>query len=121
METCAMPNPVIHFEIGCRDKATTATFYRSLFDWPIAEGENPHALDIPAAPGGIAGHITALGHEPHHYLLVYIEVVDVAATLAKATSLGGQPLVGPVKLPDGRAFAWFKDPDGTTLGLISPK
>jgi hypothetical protein len=34
-------------------------------------------------------------------------------------ALGGAPVVGPVPLPDGRAFAWFKDPDGTVLGLIS--
>lgn len=116
-----MPNPVVHFEIGCRDKAQTAEFYRALFDWPVAPGANPMALDIPAAPGGITGHITSLGHEPHNYLTVYVEVADVAATLAKAKELGGQSLVGPIPLPDGRSFAWFKDPEGTVLALLSPK
>ena len=116
-----MPNPVVHFEIGCRDKAKAAEFYRALFGWPIAEGGNPHALDIAPAAGGISGHLTALGHEPHHYLTVYVEVADVAGTLAKARELGGAPVVGPIQLPDGRAFAWFKDPDGTMLALISPR
>lgn len=117
-----MPNPVVHFEIGCRDKARTAAFYRSLFDWPIGDdAAAAPVIDIPAAPGGIAGHISSLGHEPFHYLLVYVEVVDVAATLARAGSLGGAAIVGPVPLPDGRRFAWFKDPDGTPIGLISPR
>ena len=28
-----MPNPVVHFEIGCRDRARTADFFSKLFDW----------------------------------------------------------------------------------------
>lgn len=28
-----MGKPVVHFEIGCRDKAKTAEFYGALFDW----------------------------------------------------------------------------------------
>src|ERR1022692_444156 len=31
-----MNNPVVHFEIGCRDKAVTEQFYAKLFDWKMA-------------------------------------------------------------------------------------
>jgi predicted enzyme related to lactoylglutathione lyase len=31
-----MANPVVHFEIGCRDREQTARFYSKLFDWQIA-------------------------------------------------------------------------------------
>ena len=30
-----MPNPVVHFEIGCRDRAKTAQFFTQLFGWQI--------------------------------------------------------------------------------------
>ena len=31
-----MSNPVVHFEIGCRDKATTEQFYSKLFAWTLS-------------------------------------------------------------------------------------
>ncbi|HEY2583938.1 MAG TPA: hypothetical protein VGI43_19160 [Mucilaginibacter sp.] len=44
---------------------------------------------------GIQGHITALGHEPHHYVTFYIEVDDIPAYLLKIEESGGEKLVGP--------------------------
>jgi predicted enzyme related to lactoylglutathione lyase len=38
----AMPNPICHFEIGCRNSAATLEFYSKLFDWSIHE-EGPMA------------------------------------------------------------------------------
>lgn len=32
-----MPNPIVHFEIGCRDRGKTGAFYSALFDWSIQE------------------------------------------------------------------------------------
>jgi hypothetical protein len=75
---------------------------------------------IDTGGGGINGHITALGHEPHHYVTVYVEVDDVAAYLAKAASMGGKTLVPPVEIPTG-TFAWFADLDGNTIGLWKPR
>jgi predicted enzyme related to lactoylglutathione lyase len=49
-----------------------------------------------------------------------VQVDDVASYLAKATSLGGKTLVPPVDIPNG-TFAWFADPDGSTIGLWKPK
>lgn len=85
-----MGRPVVHFEIGCRDSA------------------------------GVAGHITALGHEPHHYTIFYVDVEDVAAALKKAESLGGKTLVPPVDIPTG-TFAWLQNPEGNTVGLWKGK
>lgn len=114
-----MPSPVIRFEIGCRDREKTADFYRGVFDWDIGPGPNPGATEIAAAAGGIAGHIVSLGHEPHNYVTVYMQVADIPATLDRIEAAGGQRLVGPVPLPQGGSFAWFRDPDGTVLGLLS--
>jgi predicted enzyme related to lactoylglutathione lyase len=70
--------------------------------------------------GGIAGHITALGHEPHNFVTVYVEVDDIPAYLAKAEQLGGKKIVGPIEIPTG-SFAWMADVEGTVIGLFKPK
>jgi hypothetical protein len=53
-----MSNPVVHFEIGCRDMAVTEQFYAKMFDWKMT-AMGP-AVMIDSGSGGIAGHITAL-------------------------------------------------------------
>ena len=113
-----MGKPVVHFEIGCRDKAKTQAFYSQLFDWDITQA-GP-AANINTGAGGINGHITSLGHEPHNYVTVYVQVDDLQAYLDKATALGGKTLVKPVSIPTGK-FAWLADPDGNIVGLLQPK
>ena len=111
-----MPHPVVHFEIGCLDSSATQNFYRSMFDWQIAP-MGPAAMIDTAVAGGITGHMTSLGHEPHHYTIFYVAVDDLDAYLKKAAGLGGKTLVPPVYLPGQGGFAWMADPDGNTVGL----
>jgi uncharacterized protein len=113
-----MGRPVVHFEIGCRDSAKTQKFYKDMFDWNITVS-GPAAM-IAAETGGIGGHISSLGHEPHNYTIFYVDVDDVAAYLKKAESLGGKTLVPPVEIPVG-TFAWFQDPEGNTVALWKAK
>jgi predicted enzyme related to lactoylglutathione lyase len=117
-EEDAMGRSVVHFEIGCKDSVKTQEFYKKLFDWKI-EAMGPAAM-IAAETGGIGGHITSLGHEPHHYTIFYVDVDDVAASLAKAQALGAKTLVPPVEIPTG-TFAWMQDPEGNTVGLWKAK
>ena len=114
-----MSGRVVHFEIGCRDTAKAAAFYQDVFGWTTSPYVGA-ALTAHAGEGGLPGHFNALGHEPHNYLTVYIEVDDMAAALAKLARAGGQKLLGPVPLPDGKSFAWAKDPDGNVIGLMTP-
>ncbi len=110
--------PVVHFEIGCRDKAATSSFYSALFGWSIQE-MGPAGMIDTGGSGGIQGHITALGHEPHNFTHFYVQVEDIPAALAQAEALGGKTLVPPVTIPNG-TFAWFADPEGNTVGLWAP-
>lgn len=110
--------PVVHFEIGCTNTERTNKFYTSIFGWsgnvtPMASFLNTNS------DKGVQGHITALGHEPNHYVTVYIEVDDINAYLVKIVAAGGKKIVGPIKLPDGKQFAWFSDPDNNTIGLLT--
>lgn len=109
-----MADPVVHFEIGCRDLAATKSFYAQMFDWKIG-GDSM----IAPGPNGIGGHLVALGHEPHNYTLVYIQVEDLDASLAKAQALGGKKVLGPIQIPLG-TFAWIADPEGNHIGLWKP-
>jgi predicted enzyme related to lactoylglutathione lyase len=109
-------NPVVYFEIGCRDREATARFYRDLFDWPITDTDI--ASEVAAAlPDGIAGHIVALGHEPFSYTMVYVRVTDIVEVLKKVEALGGKTIVPPIPIPAG-TFAWFSDLEGRQVGLI---
>ncbi len=111
-----MGRPVIHFEIGCRDNARTAEFFSKLFDWNMQEAGPATTIDT-GAGSGINGHITALGHEPHNYVMVYVGVDDVQSYLDKATALGGKALMPVVTIPQGQ-FSWFSDPEGNIIGLF---
>ena len=112
-----MPNPVVYFEIGCRDLTKTQEFFGKLFDWKLAPSGAATMIDT---GGAIGGHITSLGHEPHNFTHFYVQVDDVKAYLDKAIQLGGKTLVPPVDIPTG-TFAWFADPEGNTVGLWKPK
>ena len=68
-------NPVCYFEIGCQDLPGTKDFYSHVFGWKIDEQNHVH----PDGPHTIGGHFNALGHEPHQYVLFYLEVDDVEA------------------------------------------
>ena len=113
-----MGRPVVHFEIGCRDRAKTGDFYSKLFGWQITAA-GPASNIQTGSPQGISGHITSLGHEPEHYTTFYVDVEDVQAALDRVVELGGKKVVGPVPFPAG-TFAWFMDPDGNMIGLLKP-
>jgi predicted enzyme related to lactoylglutathione lyase len=111
-----MGRPVVHFEIGCRDSARTADFYSQLFEWQT-QAQGPATLISTGSSEGIGGHISSLGHEPHNYVTVYVDVDDLQAYLDKAQALGGKTLVPPVTIPGQGSFAWLADPDGNIVGL----
>ena len=92
-----MGNPVVHFEIGCRDSVRTQEFYSKLLDWQIRQ-EGPAAMINTGA--AVTGHITALGHEPHNYVTVYVQVDDIVAYLAKSANAGRKEAGGTDRDPE---------------------
>ncbi|AEW01059.1 bleomycin resistance protein [Niastella koreensis] len=116
--TALTSNPVVFFEIGCKDLSKTANFYSDLFGWtptgiPMASLINTNTEE------GIQGQITSLGHDPHNYVLFYIQVDDINESLSKILEAGGKKVVGPVILPNNKQFAWFQDPEGNLVGLVT--
>ncbi|HEY8897691.1 MAG TPA: VOC family protein [Niastella sp.] len=116
--TISIANPVVFFEIGCKDLTKTASFYSELFGW-TPTGVPMASLISTNCEDGIQGQITSLGHEPHNYVTFYIQVSDIHASLAKIIEAGGKKVVGPIILPNNKQFAWFRDPEGNMVGLVT--
>jgi uncharacterized protein len=117
--TSTTGSPVVHFEIGCKDLDKTSAFYTDLFGWSPTPVPQATLLDT-LSPQGIQGHITALGHEPHQYVTFYIQVDNIVECLARIEQAGGKKVLGPFPLPDQKQFAWFTDPGGNMIGLVTP-
>jgi len=115
-----MSHPVVHFEIGCRDRDRSEMFYTRLFEWGTSEyGPLSRKIDT-GSPLGIQGHITALGHEPHSYVTIYVEVADIDKQLAQVEELGGKVVIPATDVPGQGRFAWISDPDENIVGLWTP-
>lgn len=107
--------PLVHWEIQARDAENLRRFYGEMFNWPIGEGP---IMSIPAGVGaesGPAGHIM---QGDHPGVSLYIQVLDLAASIEKAKSLGGQALMAPIDIPGGPTVAKIADPEGNAIGLV---
>ena len=114
-----MGQPVVHFEIGCRDSTRMQGFYAQLFGWKF-QAYGSAAMISTGHTTGIQGHINSLGHEPHNYVVLYVQVDDLQAYLDKAGKMGGKTLITPTEVPGMGHFAWLTDPEGTIVGLWKP-
>ena len=116
-----MKKKVVHFEIGCSDIDKTSEFYKTVFGWNLKKHGNS-ALIYTGEEDALSGHINKLGpDDPQNYVTVYIETDSLHSDLKVIELNGREIFVKPIKLPDGREFAWFKDVAGNLIGLISPK
>lgn len=112
-----MPNPVLRFDIGCENRDVTEAFYTAVFGWQFGDSGPYTRSIVSGAEGGAEGSITALGHEPHQYVMIYIKVEDMATSIDSVTRKGGAVVVGPMPIPTGGNFAWIRDPGGNMIGL----
>ncbi len=115
-----MGNPVVHFEIGCEDRARAETFYGLLFGWTSRPHGSAAVRMSTGAGRGIDGDITIPPGAPRPYVMLYVEVEDLEAACERAEALGGQIVAPPADLSDpvGGRSARLADPEGNLLGLI---
>jgi predicted enzyme related to lactoylglutathione lyase len=117
-------NAVTWFQIGTDDPAAAEEFYGSLFGWtfesdPEADGPGYRTVRTPGE-GGIGGGIATTGDRAANHAVFYVEVEDVAATLAAAEAKGGKVLVPRQATPDGLVFAHLLDPSGNQFAVFTP-
>ena len=112
-----MANPVVHFEIMVTgDVAASRKFYADAFGWKI-NADNPMNYGLVDTGEGIRGGIGRPMHGPG-YATFYVLVDDLRKTLDRIEALGGTTLMPPTDIPNGPSIAMFKDPAGTTIGLL---
>ena len=112
-----MKNPVLWFEVVGKDGGKLQKFYGDVFGWQIApaEGDPSYGLVAPGGPG--IGGAVGQSHDEGH-VTFFVEVDDPAAYLKKIEKAGGQTVVPPTEIPNyNLTFAYFKDPQGHTIGL----
>lgn len=114
-----MARPVVHFEIQSKDAAKAREFYSKVFDWKIDANNRMQYGMVEAGEGGIGGGIAPREDANMPGVTVYIDVPDLAATLAQVKAAGGRTIVEPTTIPGTVTFALFADPDGNVVGLTA--
>jgi uncharacterized protein len=109
-------NPVAWFEITGRDAKQLQDYYAALFGWSM-EVMDGYGV-VAAAEHGIGGGIGRSQDDGQGMVTFYVEVDDVAASLARAQELGGTVVAPPTAVPGmDLTIAFFADPDGHVVGL----
>ncbi len=107
-----------HIEIAGRDGDQLKKFYAELFDWQIerkdVSGFDYYDIEIELGGKPSAG----IRHEPDGKaeIVVYIEVDDLAGTVAKAEKLKAKVRIPPMAYGE-LSFALIEDPEGNPIGL----
>ncbi len=114
-----MGNPTMWFEVVGKDQEGLKGFYSQLFDWQITDMEAmPYATVDTGGEEGIPGGIGPAPNGDGGHVTFYVRVDDIDASLAKAESLGGRRVMGPMDIPSGQ-IALFADPEGHRIGLMT--
>jgi predicted enzyme related to lactoylglutathione lyase len=114
-------NPVVFAEVQGENGATLRQFYTDLFGWAFEEMQGP--MDYGMAPPGEGGIGVGVGAAPEgqkSMVTFYVRTKDVAAALDAAERLGGTVAMPVTEMPDGTVIALFDDPEGHTIGLVTP-
>lgn len=120
-----MANPFVHIELQTGDVAKAKEFYSKLFDWklenlPMPGGSGTYTMiNVGEGTGGGMMTSPAPGVPPHW--LAYIGVDDVAASTAKAKSLGATVVHDIMEVGNHGWMSIIVDPTGATFALWKGK
>jgi predicted enzyme related to lactoylglutathione lyase len=113
---------VAWFDLTTTDLAKAKEFYGKLFEWTcVPLKETASAVEIVSRGAAIGTLRIAEGAIGPFNGVVYIQVEDIQASVARAKELGGTVVPGfPFNLPDRPgAIAVIMDPTGHPLGMYS--
>lgn len=112
-----MTRPVVAFQIRGRDAAKLADFYREIFGWEMTAGPMGVSLIKPGIGGPIEGvGGTIFPGDPA--VVIFVQVLSLVDTLARAVELGGKRSMEPFDVPNGPTIAQMLDPEGNIIGLV---
>lgn len=117
---------LVHFEIPADDVARAKDFYGPIFGWELNDVPGMdytliHTVPIdenqmPTEPGAINGGLMKRADDTPSPI-VTIDVASIDEALKKIEAAGGSVVRPRQEVPGMGAYAYFKDPEGNTLGL----
>ena len=108
--------PVVAVEIQARAPEKQRDFYSKMFNWDISDGP---IMRFGAGIGGPEpGPVGVMRESSTARVVLYIQVMDLRASLVKAKTLGGSVISEPFDVPGGPTIAQIADPEGNTVGLV---
>jgi predicted enzyme related to lactoylglutathione lyase len=117
-----MGYPVVHFEINTASGPDLSRFYAEAFGWSMhPETEDYIQINTDGVCAGTGAPTIDGGIGPSDpgddFVTFYVQVPDVAETLAQVVELGGEVDMAPTEA--GRVvIAVFRDPNGNRIGLV---
>ena len=118
-----MGNPFVHVELNTTDIGKAKAFYGKLFSWKLEDMPMPGGtyslIDVGEGTGG--GMMKHPVPGAPSMWLAYISVDDVAASTAKAKSLGATVMKDVTEVKEMGSFSIIADPTGAHFGLWEPK
>jgi predicted enzyme related to lactoylglutathione lyase len=114
-----MKNPVVRWQVLAPDPDASERFFTQLFGWQTDRNNALGYRQVRAGDGGIHGGIWPAPAGVKPFVQLFVQVDDVDACLAQATSLGAQVIVPKSMLPDGQAMAVLLDPQGLPIAICT--
>jgi uncharacterized protein len=115
-----MPTAINFFEVSGPDAGDLRRFYRDTLGLPVEKPDETGYAMIPPRDGMIGGGIwqasTGWPEAETTYAAAYVEVADVAATVAAAEAAGAKVVIGP-REHGPTISAHLLDPAGNRIGV----
>ena len=114
-----MANQIVHWEFMGPDGKALQSFYADLFGWKseLVPGFDEYFM-IDKEAAGVGGAVGKGDEHMPQYQIMYMEVPDVDAHLAKAEELGGQTVMPKTVVPGTVTFGMLSDPAGNLVGVV---
>lgn len=114
-----MANPFVHVELNTDDPAKARAFYAKVFRWQLEDVPMPGGPYTMVKVGdGTGGGILKkpMPSAPTAWL-PYVQVDDLAKTIAAAREHGAQIVLEKTEVPGMGVYGIFVDPTGAALGV----
>jgi hypothetical protein len=116
-----MSNKITWLEMATTDVPSSAKFYADLFDWPFVTDEKMNYTMTAFEQGDTGIGLSPVNEEQGTMpgsVLVYVDVADIDATIARAKELGAPIYMDKFEIETVGTMAIFGDPGGNRIAAM---